>query len=115
PSSAYPTLAAYANSLFDELKIHGALFGHAGDGNLHTINFAGKDDAAQQAILHDFNDRVVKKAIDLGGTCTGEHGVGIGKRKYMVYEHGEGAISVMRSLKKLFDPHNMLNPDKILP
>lgn len=115
PISAYPTLAAYANSLFAELAIHGALFGHAGDGNLHTINFADKTDAAKKALLHDFNDRVVKKAIDLGGTCTGEHGVGIGKRKYMVYEHGEGAIEVMRGLKKLFDPHNILNPDKILP
>ena len=114
PISAYPELAAYANSLYGEMGVHGTLFGHAGDGNLHTVNFAPLDDDDQWAVLHDFNDRVVQKAIELDGTCTGEHGVGIGKQKYMVYEHGEGAIEVMKQVKTLFDPLNILNPGKVV-
>lgn len=114
PISAYPALAAYANGLYDELGLHGALFGHAGDGNLHTVNFASKHDAAQQARLQEFNDRVVQKAIALDGTCTGEHGVGIGKQQYLVHEHGAAAVEVMRQVKRLFDPHGILNPGKVV-
>ena len=114
PISAYPVLATYTNDLFSELGVKGSLFGHAGDGNLHTVNFAPKDDPDQQAKLQTFNDHVVQKAIKLGGTCTGEHGVGIGKQKYMVYEHGEAAIGVMRQIKRMFDPLNILNPGKVV-
>jgi len=114
PISEYPTLAAYAKDLQEEFQITGALFGHAGDGNLHTTYFAPKDDERGQAVLQDYNDRVVQKAIELGGTCTGEHGIGIGKQKYMVYEHGEGAVDVMRQIKGLFDPNNILNPGKVV-
>ncbi len=114
PISAYPVLATYTNSLLEELAIKGTLFGHAGDGNLHTIAFAPKDDPNQQDVLQTFNDYVVQKAIELGGTCTGEHGVGIGKQKYMVYEHGEAAVGVMRQIKQLFDPRNILNPGKVV-
>lgn len=74
--------------LYTELDVKGALFGHADDGNLHTVNFARKNDLIQQTVLQEFNDRVVQKAIDLEGTCSGEHGVGIGKQKYMLHEHG---------------------------
>ena len=114
PISAYPKLAAYTNGLFDELGVEGTLFGHAGDGNLHTTTFAPKNNPEQYAKLEKFNDLVVQKAIELEGTCTGEHGVGIGKQKYMVYEHGEGAIETMRHLKKLFDPTNIFNPGKVI-
>jgi len=107
PISEYPTLAAYAKDLQEEFQITGALFGHAGDGNLHTTYFAPKDDERGQAVLQDYNDRVVQKAIELGGTCTGE-------QKYMVYEHGEGAVDVMRQIKGLFDPNNILNPGKVV-
>jgi D-lactate dehydrogenase (cytochrome) len=58
---------------------------------------------------------VVLQAIELGGTATGEHGVGIGKAKLMVQEHGETAVTVMRSLKHTLDPHGILNPGKIFP
>ena len=100
--------------MYAELDVHGTLFGHAGDGNLHTVNFAPLGDDGKWAVLHDFNDRVVQKAIELDGTCTGEHGVGIGKQKYMVHEHGEEAIDVMKQVKKLFDPLNILNPGKVV-
>ncbi len=114
PISEYPVLASYTNGLYDELEVKGTIFGHAGDGNLHTVNFAPKDDPQKQKILQTFNDLVVKQAIELGGTCSGEHGVGIGKQKYMVYEHGEGAVGVMKQLKSLFDPNNILNPGKVV-
>lgn len=114
PISNYPILASYVKSLFDELTIKGTMFGHAGDGNLHTTTFARKDDPIGQAKLQQCNDLVVKRAIELDGTCTGEHGVGIGKKKYMVYEHGEAAMGVMQQLKTLFDPHNLLNPGKVV-
>ncbi|MCB0142580.1 MAG: hypothetical protein KDE50_21945, partial [Caldilineaceae bacterium] len=69
---------------------------------------------AQQARLQEFNDRVVQKAIALDGTCTGEHGVGIGKQQYLVHEHGAAAVEVMRQVKRLFDPHGILNPGKVV-
>ncbi|MEM7029810.1 MAG: FAD-binding oxidoreductase [Chloroflexota bacterium] len=114
PISRYPDLASYTRSLFEELDVKGTLFGHAGDGNLHTVNFAPKNDPAKQAVLQDFNDLVVRQAIELGGTCTGEHGIGIGKQKYMVYEHGEAAVGVMKQLKALFDPNGIFNPGKVV-
>jgi D-lactate dehydrogenase (cytochrome) len=114
PISAFPILASYTNGLLAEMEIRGTLFGHAGDGNLHTTTFAPKDDPIQQAKLQEFNSRVVQKAIELDGTCTGEHGVGLGKQKYMVYEHGEGGVEAMRSVKKLFDPKNIFNPGKVI-
>ncbi len=114
PISRYPDLATFTAGLMETMNINGALFGHAGDGNLHTVVFAPPDSPRQQADLQRFNDHVVQKAINLDGTCTGEHGVGIGKQKYMVQEHGEAAVDVMRQIKTMFDPHNILNPGKIL-
>jgi len=57
--------------------------------------------------------RVVERAIAMEGTCTGEHGIGLGKRKYLALEHGEVAVEVMRALKAALDPHDLLNPGKI--
>lgn len=62
-----------------------------------------------------FTQRLVERAIAMDGTCTGEHGIGLGKRKYMTLEHGENALDVMRAIKQALDPHNLMNPGKILP
>jgi D-lactate dehydrogenase (cytochrome) len=70
--------------------------------------------AAEMAEAEAFNERLVKRAIAMDGTCTGEHGIGTGKRKFMKLEHGEG-VEVMRAIKKALDPENILNPGKILP
>lgn len=114
PISAYPELAGYTAALMEKMGLKGALFGHAGDGNLHTVVFAPEASQDQRANLQQFNDQVVQKALRLHGTCTGEHGVGIGKQKYMVHEHGETAVDVMRRLKAALDPHGILNPGKVL-
>ena len=96
------------------MKLTGALFGHAGDGNLHTIIYAPEHDIAKQESLQDFNDFVVQKAISLHGTCTGEHGIGVGKQKYIIQEHGESAINTMRRFKQALDPKGILNPGKVI-
>jgi D-lactate dehydrogenase (cytochrome) len=90
------------------------LVGHAGDGNFHLILMLDPDDAEEVARVSAFSQRLVERALRLGGTCTGEHGVGLGKMKYLKAEHGE-ALSVMRAIKQALDPHNLMNPGKMLP
>ncbi len=114
PISNYPTLAAAAEKWLSELKINGSVLGHAGDGNLHVLGFYSPDDESAQKKAKELNRRLVEMALKLDGTSTGEHGVGMGKRKYMLKEHGSAAIAVMRQLKKQFDPNGILNPEKVL-
>ena len=92
-----------------------ALFGHVGDGNFHLVVLVDRDNPQDMAEAAWIGTRVVERAIALEGTCTGEHGIGLGKRKYLVPEHGAVAVDVMRMLKTALDPHDLLNPGKILP
>ncbi|UCG26257.1 MAG: FAD-binding protein, partial [Chloroflexota bacterium] len=110
PISAYPQLIAHASQELRSRDVYGFIIAHAGDGNLHVSMPYNDEETAKRA--HEVNDSVVYKAIELGGTSTGEHGVGIGKAKYMEREHG-AAIDVMRSLKMALDPNGILNPGKI--
>jgi D-lactate dehydrogenase (cytochrome) len=100
-----------------EVNAHGLIaytLSHAGNGNVH-LNIAGrKDDLAEWDLVQKVSERLVLKTIALGGTATGEHGVGLGKRKYMTTQHGTG-LSWMRRVKDLFDPNGILNPGKIFP
>jgi D-lactate dehydrogenase (cytochrome) len=88
--------------------------GHAGDGNFHTQPMVDRSNALEMEALDTFLDRLAKRAIALEGTCTGEHGVGQGKVKYLKAELGEG-VAVMRAIKAALDPLDILNPGKILP
>lgn len=90
------------------------LAGHAGDGNFHLIYLVDPTNAAELAEAERLNDRLVHHALALGGTCTGEHGVGLGKRKFLEIEHGEG-LDLMRRIKQVLDPDNLMNPGKIFP
>ena len=92
-----------------------ALFGHVGDGNFHLVVLVDRDNPQDMAEAAWISERVVERAIALEGTCTGEHGVGLGKRKYLIAEHGAVAVDVMRMLKTALDPQNLLNPGKVLP
>jgi D-lactate dehydrogenase (cytochrome) len=71
------------------------------------------DNQEEVDLAHDINDRMIKRAIDMEGTCTGEHGIGMGKTKYLHMEHG-GAVDVMEAIKKAIDPANIMNPGKVL-
>jgi D-lactate dehydrogenase (cytochrome) len=90
------------------------LVGHAGDGNFHLIFMVDPSDAAEVAKVEALNHRLVERALSFGGTCTGEHGVGIGKLKYLDAEHG-ASLEVMRAIKRALDPHNLMNPGKLIP
>jgi D-lactate dehydrogenase (cytochrome) len=90
------------------------LVGHAGDGNFHLMYLLNPDDPAEVTEARRLNERLVHRALALGGTCTGEHGVGYGKIKYMEAEHG-AALDVMRTIKFALDPDNRMNPGKVLP
>jgi D-lactate dehydrogenase (cytochrome) len=97
-----------------ELKLIAPIVGHVGDGNFHVgvmIDMNDHDEAVRGQI---FLDRLVERAIAMDGTCTGEHGVGQGKIKYLEAEHGKAGVEVMRSLKRALDPDNIFNPGKIV-
>ena len=88
------------------------LVGHAGDGNFHLIFVINPDNASELAQVKEINGRLVRRALAMGGTCSGEHGVGMGKMEYLAEEHGE-AIEVMKAIKRALDPDNRMNPGKI--
>ncbi|MDL1901944.1 FAD-binding oxidoreductase [Anaerolineae bacterium CFX9] len=112
PISAYPALISYVEMLKRETQTVAYMIGHAGDGNIH-VEFPYANEA-EYARTMELNDRIVLKALELGGTATGEHGVGIGKSRYMRREHGE-SLDVMRTIKMALDPNGILNPGKIFP
>ena len=112
PLSKYPEMVAFAREETRSKEIKGYIFGHAGSGNLHMGLIKNPEDSEQSERGMQVNNAIVKFAIDLGGTATGEHGVGIGKRKFMEQEHGV-SLNVMKRIKSLFDPNGIMNPGKI--
>jgi D-lactate dehydrogenase (cytochrome) len=88
------------------------LVGHVGDGNFHLIFVLDPDNAAEFAQARAINGRLVHRALHMGGTCTGEHGVGFGKMDYLPEEHGD-ALEVMKTIKRALDPQNRMNPGKM--
>jgi D-lactate dehydrogenase (cytochrome) len=89
------------------------IVGHAGDGNFHVMYLLDPESQAELDEARRLNDRMVERALAMGGTCTGEHGVGYGKKKYLEAEHG-GGLDVMRTIKRALDPDNRMNPGKVL-
>jgi D-lactate dehydrogenase (cytochrome) len=98
-----------------QVSIPIALFGHVGDGNFHLVVLVDTDNPKEMEEAAWISRRVVERAIAMEGTCTGEHGIGLGKKKYLVAEHGEVAVDVMRAVKAALDPCGLLNPGKVLP
>lgn len=97
-----------------ELGLLATFAGHVGDGNFHLSPMVDMNDPDELARAERFIDRMVKRALALGGTCTGEHGVGQGKMKYLEAEHGVEAIETMRAIKRAFDPAGIMNPGKMV-
>ena len=110
PISSLPALVDHVAQTLLNNELVGFVIGHAGDGNVH-VTMPYNDEATRRRTAVA-NDTIVYKAIELGGTSTGEHGVGIGKAKFMSREHG-AALDVMRTLKQVLDPNGILNPGKI--
>ena len=94
--------------------VTGPILGHVGDGNFHAILLFDPDDGTDLDTVKALSHRMAERALAMGGTCTGEHGIGIGKQAYMQAEHGEG-WQVMGALKAALDPQNILNPGKLVP
>ena len=97
-----------------ELKLIAPIIGHVGDGNFHLTLLVDMDDRDEVKRANILMERLVELALAMDGTCTGEHGVGQGKMKYLLAEHGAPALAAMAALKRALDPHNIMNPGKIV-
>ena len=99
----------------ESLEVCGPVFGHAGDGNFHCILLVKEDDPPEYVMrLHEVNRRLIERTLAAGGSCTGEHGIGVGKKQYLEKQYGAGAVEMMRTLKRALDPQNILNPGKVV-
>lgn len=114
PMSRLPDIIEISKREMDELGLFASVLGHIGDGNFHeSILYNAKDPkerAAVEKVIHDMVDR----ALEMDGTCTGEHGVGLGKKDSLLKELGVDTIGVMQSIKGALDPHWLMNPGKII-
>jgi len=98
-----------------ETSVLAPIVGHVGDGNFHLAFLFNKDNAKELEQANWVNSRMIDRALEMGGTCTGEHGIGHGKVKYMEREHGAEAVAMMVAIKRALDPQNIMNPGKVLP
>jgi D-lactate dehydrogenase (cytochrome) len=115
PISRFPELLRYIRGLGEDRDYLVPCFGHAGDGNIHYTVLVDKSDSEQVRKGEKLYEDVVHKALEMGGTATGEHGIGRGKRKFMESEHGPAGVNVMRRIKTALDPDNIMNPEAIFP
>jgi glycolate oxidase len=113
PISKVPDLLTRISDIVRSYHLPFVVFGHAGDGNLHPKIMYNAYDPDQVDRVHRAADELFKLACDLGGTLTGEHGIGLAKAPYMTLEHDPIAMDVMRGIKKMLDPNNILNPGKM--
>ena len=112
PISRLAECVEATQSDIEENGLIAPIVGHVGDGNFHCIALAPKGDDALAQAIHAFSKRLSLRAIEMGGTCTGEHGVGQGKQDYLRIE-ADAAVATMQMIKRALDPQNILNPGKI--
>jgi D-lactate dehydrogenase (cytochrome) len=113
PVSLLPEAIRVARGIVGSHGIPCAVLGHVGDGNYHAVFMVDPDDAAEVERAERINAEIVRYALANGGTCTGEHGIGMGKAAYLREEYG-AAVDVMRAIKTALDPNGILNPGKVL-
>jgi len=113
PISRLAQCIAETKSDLAQSSVPSALAGHVGDGNFHLIFMIDPNCPEEIAEASRLNDRMVTRALEMDGTCTGEHGIGYGKMDFLFAEHGE-AVEVMASIKRAIDPQNLMNPGKIM-
>ncbi len=114
PRSKVPQMMKIIQDISKKYALMIGTFGHAGDGNLHPTILTDKRDKDEMKRVESAIDEIFEKTLELGGTLSGEHGVGIAKSKYLENEVGKSTIEFMRKLKKSLDPKNILNPEKIM-
>ncbi|WP_239587381.1 FAD-binding oxidoreductase [Bacillus pakistanensis] len=112
PLSILPEAVIFTREVMQAEDLHGAILGHIGDGNYHAVFPIDMSLPEEVAKAEKVNELIVRFALERGGSCTGEHGVGLGKRKYLTEEHGD-AVLWMKKIKEIFDPKSILNPGKI--
>ncbi|WPD18844.1 FAD-binding oxidoreductase [Thermaerobacter composti] len=115
PLSQLPAAIRNARATVDALGFAAGIVAHAGDGNFHVPFAVDPDDPDELRRARQASATIVRDALARGGTCTGEHGVGLGKRQYLPDEHGPEAVAVMAALKARLDPLGIMNPGKVLP
>ncbi|KAF8191417.1 D-lactate dehydrogenase cytochrome oxidoreductase [Mycena galopus ATCC 62051] len=113
PMSRLPQLVLETKRDLAKAGLRSTIVGHVGDGNFHAL-ILFRDDKELEAVS-DAVHRLVHRALAMDGTCTGEHGVGVGKKEYLTEELGQGTVDLMKRVKKAVDPHNIMNPGKLYP
>ncbi|XP_028392262.1 probable D-lactate dehydrogenase, mitochondrial [Dendronephthya gigantea] len=113
PISSLPEIITKTKEDIKELSLIAPLVGHVGDGNFHLLVLFDPNDEEETSRANDLSKRVARHALSLHGTCTGEHGIGMGKIGLLEEEFGSSGIGVMKSIKKTLDPNNIMNPGKI--
>ena len=113
PISELAEAVVYAREALDRDGLQGGIVGHVGDGNFHVLLMINHDSEDELRRANEYNETIVRRALACGGTCTGEHGVGVGKLKYQRDEHG-AAYDVMLKIKQAIDPENLFNPGKLV-
>lgn len=113
PISRLADAIGLSHNLIAEAGLFAPILGHVGDGNFHVIFVLHPDDGEAWRKAAEINEAIVDHALAVGGTCTGEHGIGLGKREAMLREHGDGAVAMMREIKQALDPHNLFNRGKM--
>jgi glycolate oxidase len=113
PRTRIADLLARCDEIGAETGIRNLSYGHAGDGNLH-VNFLWNDDAERPGVERSI-DLLMRATVEMGGTLSGEHGIGVTKAAYLPLEQSETLIALQRDVKRAFDPKGLLNPGKIFP
>ncbi|XP_078005484.1 putative D-lactate dehydrogenase, mitochondrial isoform X2 [Phascolarctos cinereus] len=114
PISRLPEIMVQAKKDLKAFGLTGALVGHVGDGNFHCILVFNSEDADEYRRVMEFVEQLGRNALATNGTCTGEHGIGLGKRQLLKEEIGPVGIEIMRQIKSVLDPKNLMNPGKVL-
>lgn len=114
PRSKIPAMVERVNEISSKYRIHLPLYGHAGDGNLHPTILTDSTNAEEMARVEEAIEEIFKAALEFNGTLSGEHGIGILKRPFLVWEVGEAGLRYLQAIKKAVDPNNILNPGKVI-